>query len=862
MPALDLRDPARAVVATAATFALLVLVAIAYDGWQQHRTAVQRAERETQNARNVLVAHAARTFETITRTVDSVAELRRSLEAGGTLDRDAAFATLKAIHGGSPVMQGLGWSDADGNLVTSSRFRDPPPVNTSSQEHFRVHKDGARAGLHVAAPLRSQVDGNVLVLVSKRYEDGAGAFAGTINVSILPSYFTSLFRSLDLGPGKSVLLLRRDGMILAREPEAADWVGRSLAGTSPIFKEHLPRAEFGSFMVSSPIDGRDRIVSYGGVPDTDLIVAASVSLEDALANFHERLWRELPIIAIVFALGIGGAWMLVRLLRRNQQREQEAQAQSNALAEKTALLESVFATTVQGIAIYDRDLRLVDWNAHCSQLFSYAGQPLYRGARLEDILGALATHGEYAGAEPVQAVAERIAFARSGQVQHYQRTRGDGTVLDVQWKPMPNGFLAVTHTDITELKRSEAALAHARDVAERANRAKSEFLSRMSHELRTPLNAVIGFAQMLEMNHPGNLTETQKEHCRLIASGGHHLLHLVNEILDLARIEAGKFKMSIERVAVSDMLEEMRATMKPLADKAGVALTVAEAAVAPDIRADRLRLRQVLMNLVSNAIKYNRPGGSVALSAMASPSGRVRFMVADTGIGIPADQQEAMFEPFYRAGAEYTAVEGAGIGLAISRRLVEAMDGSIGFFSKAGEGSTFWVDLPTAENGSRDAGAAAPVPDARPGVATAGGFSLLYVEDNPANLRLMEHLVSTLPNVRMLSAATPQLGLDLAAAHRPSVIVLDVNLPEMSGYAVLERLQAMPETAGIPVIALSAAAMASDVQRGIDAGFFRYLTKPIDIRGFLAVLDEALAEAGRAPPPAAAAPAAAATPGR
>jgi CheY-like chemotaxis protein len=401
----------------------------------------------------------------------------------------------------------------------------------------------------------------------------------------------------------------------------------------------------------------------------------------------------------------------------------------------------------------------------------------------------------------------------------------------------------VTHTDITELKRSEAELAHARDVAERANRAKSEFLSRMSHELRTPLNAVIGFAQMLEMNHPGNLTETQKEHCRLIAAGGHHLLHLVNEILDLARIEAGKFKMSIERVAVSDMLQEMLATMKPLADKAGVALAVADAATAPDIRADRLRLRQILMNLVSNAIKYNREGGSVAISAMASPSGRVRFMVADTGIGIPAEQQEAMFEPFYRAGAEYTAVDGAGIGLAISRRLVEAMDGSIGFFSKAGEGSTFWVDLPAAESGSRDADAAVPaaVLATRPGAATVGGFSLLYVEDNPANLRLMEHLVSTLPNATMLAAATPRLGLDLAAAHRPSVIVLDVNLPEMSGYAVLERLKAMPETAGIPVIALSAAAMASDVQRGLDAGFFRYLTKPIDIRGFLAALDEALA---------------------
>ncbi len=836
------RDPARIVIASVIALTTVLLAALVYDGWQQHESAIRRAERETQNARNVLVAHAARTFETIERSLDTVADLRRGLESEGRFGAGDAFPTLKAIHGGSPVMQGLGWSDADGMLRTSSRFRDPPPVSTANQEHFRVHRDNAAAGLHVAPPLRSQVDGNVLVLVSKRHEDASGAFAGTINASILPSYFTSLFRSLDLGPEKSVLLLRRDGMILAREPEVADWVGRSLASSSPLFLEHLPRAETGSYHLTSPIDGRDRIVSYGRVPGTDLIVAASVSRKDALAAYHERLARELPIIGVAFTVGIAGAGMLVRLLRRNQRRDEEVRAQSVALAEKTALLQSVFATTVQGIAIYDRDLRLVDWNAHCQQLFGYAGEPLVRGTRLEDILQALARAGEYGEIDPDRAVADRVAMARSGQVQRYQRTRADRTVLDVQWTPMPNGFLAVTHTDITETKRAEAELAHARDVAERANRAKSEFLSRMSHELRTPLNAVIGFAQMLEMNHTGNLTEMQKEHCRLIASGGYHLLHLVNEILDLARIEAGKFKMSVEPMAAAEMLQEIVATMKPIADKASVAIAVADGASVPDIRADRLRLRQILMNLVSNAIKYNRAGGSVVLSAMASSANRVRFLVVDTGIGIPAERQEALFEPFYRAGAEYTAVDGAGIGLAISRRLVEAMDGAIGFYSKAGAGSTFWVELPVDEAGSRDGETPTAIEPATPaGRATAGGFSLLYVEDNAANLQLMEHIVSTLPNVTMLSAATPGLGLDLAAAHRPSVIVLDLNLPEMTGYDMLERLRAMPETAGIPVIALTAAAMASDVQRGQEAGFFRYLTKPIDVRAFLAAVGEALA---------------------
>jgi signal transduction histidine kinase/CheY-like chemotaxis protein len=400
----------------------------------------------------------------------------------------------------------------------------------------------------------------------------------------------------------------------------------------------------------------------------------------------------------------------------------------------------------------------------------------------------------------------------------------------------------------TERRRAEASLrranaeleAHSTELA-RQSSAKSDFLSSMSHELRTPLNAIIGFGQMLDLDFEHTLTAKQKEYCKYILTSGNHLLDLVNEVLDLAGIESSQLKLSIEAVNVRDALEDVYATMAPLATNAHISLAVSVPEVIAQIHADAFRLRQVLINLVSNAIKYNRPNGSVSLSALTTATYRVRLLVTDTGIGIGTEQQKRLFEPFQRLGAEYTNVEGTGIGLAISRRLVEKMRGSIGLVSDAGQGSTFWIELPGAINtvspkiseGLSDASA--------PRIQAHATCSLLYIEDNPANLRLMEHLLSMLPNVTMLSAATAQLGLKMALAHRPDVIVLDLNLPVMNGFEVLDRLKGIPETRHIPVLALTAAALPQDIRRGLAAGFFNYVTKPLDVNAFLGAVDDALA---------------------
>jgi CheY-like chemotaxis protein len=270
-----------------------------------------------------------------------------------------------------------------------------------------------------------------------------------------------------------------------------------------------------------------------------------------------------------------------------------------------------------------------------------------------------------------------------------------------------------------------------------------------------------------------------------------------------------------------------------------VTLALGTNVVVADIHADEQRLRQVLINLVSNAIKYNRPGGTVTLSAVAAPGDRVRVIIADTGIGIAPERQEEIFVPFNRLGAEYTGIEGTGIGLALSKSLVEAMGGTIGFSSAPGRGSTFWIEFPaeSATLAGTDAAAETLVLAPR---AAAGGYSVLYIEDNPTNLRLVQHILSGLPNVTMHGAPAPQLGLDLARAHRPDVIVLDLNLPGMDGFEVLARLKGMPETSAIPVMALSAAALPTDLRKGKAAGFFRYLTKPIDVNAFIGAIDDAL----------------------
>ena len=389
-----------------------------------------------------------------------------------------------------------------------------------------------------------------------------------------------------------------------------------------------------------------------------------------------------------------------------------------------------------------------------------------------------------------------------------------------------------------QAERNERRMLVEKQAADDANRAKSEFLALMSHELRTPLNAVLGFAQILERERFGDVNDRQKEFIAQILFSGTHLLELINDILDLSMIEVGKIAVSMERAALVPLMKSVVATLEQSARKSHIKLEAEDfGAGMPPLMTDRLRLAQVLLNLGSNAIKYNRPGGSISFDYERIED-KVRLSVTDTGIGIPAERQEELFRPFSRLGAENRAIEGAGVGLALSRRLVELMGGAIGFASKAGEGSCFWVDIPVyrTKPGDREAEATvASSEDPAP-----GGFSVLYVEDNPANLALVRNIFASLEGVTMLEAEDGMTGFEMAVRHRPDVIILDLNLPDVSGYAVLDQIKRAPELAATPVLALSAGVLPHEIQRGLDAGFFRYVTKPLNLRHFLGVIEAAL----------------------
>jgi PAS domain S-box-containing protein len=408
--------------------------------------------------------------------------------------------------------------------------------------------------------------------------------------------------------------------------------------------------------------------------------------------------------------------------------------------------------------------------------------------------------------------------------------------------------------DITESKRLDKVLQeknvelkNARSVAEKANLAKSDFLSSMSHELRSPLNAILGFAQLMESATAPLPTDSQKESIDQILQAGWHLLKLINEILDLAKVESGQVPLSQEPVSLSEVMSECQAMIEPQAQQRDIKLNFPRFDIHYFVRADRTRLKQVLINLLSNAIKYNIRHGSVEVRCRASTPERMRISIQDSGPGLHPEQMAQLFQPFNRLGQEGGSEEGTGIGLVVAKRLVELMGGVIGVESTIGAGSVFWIELTAV---------------AAPHLSTEGGegeavaqmhalrgtrlHTLLYVEDNPANMKLVEQIIARHPDLRLLTAVNGTDGIEIARVSQPDVILMDIHLPGIDGFEALRILRADPVTAQIPVIAISANAIPLDVEMGLKAGFFRYITKPIKVNEFTEALDVALEFAGRA----------------
>lgn len=505
-------------------------------------------------------------------------------------------------------------------------------------------------------------------------------------------------------------------------------------------------------------------------------------------------------------------------------------------------LQAILDNTLDGIIAIDISGIITMLNPAIENLFGYTSSELI-GQNITLCMPENFRKLHRQGIERYLATGETRVI---GQIVELEGQKKDGMVFPIElsirvfWLEENKHFFA-TIRDITQRKEAEKSLIQAKKEAEKANHAKTDFLPRMSHELRTPLNAIIGFGQLFAMNPEENLTEIQQKNIRHILHAGKHLLGLVNEVLDLTSIDQGKTTTSIENVDLNSFTQEFIDLVGPLADQRSIKILNRLSGQDLVVRADPTQLKQVLLNLISNAIKYNKVQGVVTVEGKTANAGRVQISVIDTGHGIPKDQQEKLFEPFYRLVIDSDVeIEGAGLGLFIAKKLIENMHGSISVDSTPGEGSCFTIELPEGDKVESKEKSLSSKVDPLDEETLKRTYTLLYIEDNPSNLEVVKQILNQHRNIKFLSAPNGKLGLELAQNHNPDVILLDIHLPDMNGKEIFEKLKVNNKTSAIPVIALSADAMESDIKEALNLGFCSYITKPIDVSLFIETIDKVL----------------------
>ena len=781
---------------------LLLWLGIGIYLFQKFHADLNAAEQASRNLTRAFEENIRRTIEAIDTTIRAARVARAHDPTGFDL-----LAWERASGLTRELTLQLSLADRTGSvLVTNLDTMAVRRVNIADREHFRVPRDAASDELFISRPVLGRISGRWSVQFVRRLTDRDGAFDGVIVASVDPAFLSRFYASLDIGHG-ALLLLGLDGMVRSAAPDTVAKLSDDMSAT--IVAGGVASAAQGTVRWTSPLDAADRIISWRRVDPYDLTVAVGLSRDDALTDFRH------DSIACLFA-GLGASILILAVsaaLARNR----------GDLMLSREMLRAAVDNISQGLLVVDAQRRVPVLNARAAELLGLPPHLAQPGIAFDTLLEWQIASGEFAGAEaaPVR------KLVRAGGIEPgtsiYSRTRRDGTALEIRTKMLDTGLAVRTFTDITEQQNAARVLADARDAAEAAAGARSEFLAMMSHEIRTPLNGVIGVAGLLEDTELG---AAQRDYVRIIRQSGDHLLELINDILDFSRLEAERVELEAVDFDPVALLRGVAGMFETQAEAKGLRLTVS-AGASPRVTGDPLRLRQILLNLLSNAMKFTEHGSiMVTMTPERLEAGRVRlfFAVTDSGIGIEPHAIDRMFQAFTQMdGSISRRFGGSGLGLAICRRLVEMMDGQIAVESQPGQGSTFRFDVTV------PVAAAAPASDLSPEPDDGPALDILLAEDNPTNQMVARRLLERLGH-RADAVGDGAAAIEAWGRKRYDLILMDVMMPEMDGLAVTRHIRATePPGMRIAIVGLTAGSGREALDACLDAGMDAMATKPVTL---------------------------------